>query len=99
MSPKERALWQIKASEVRAGQSWHHRKTGGRYTVVVLAINEATQLPVVVYEGEDGVAWTRNLDKFIGNADDGKARFLRLEDGVTPTPAVPPSCWSPGQGT
>jgi hypothetical protein len=79
MSPKEEALWTLDASEVRAGQTWRHVKTGNRYQVVATGLDEATLMPVVIYSGHDGVVWVRALTVFLGEKD-GKPRFLLAED-------------------
>lgn len=80
MSTKDEALFRLDASEVRAGQKWKHTKTGGIYTIVATGIAEATLTPVVIYAGHDGVVWVRALDVFLGNNDEGKARFLLIEE-------------------
>ena|SRR3972149_6161533 len=80
MSTKEQALWMLDASEVRAGQTWQHVKTGRRYMVIATGVDESTLAPVVVYAGPDGVVWVRALEVFVGNTDEGKARFLLITD-------------------
>jgi hypothetical protein len=80
MSTKEQALWMLDASEVRAGQTWQHAKSGRRYTVIATGVDEATLAPVVIYAGSDGVVWVRALEVFVGNTDEGKARFQLIED-------------------
>lgn len=85
MSTKDEALFQLDASEVRASQKWKHTKTGNLYTVVATGIAEATLTPVVIYAGHDGVVWVRALDVFLGNNDEGKARFLLVEEAEPQT--------------
>jgi Protein of unknown function (DUF1653) len=58
---------------VRPGDIWVHERTRGRYSVVCVALEEATETEVIVYRSlSNGVAWTRPLEQFI----DG--RFTRL---------------------
>jgi hypothetical protein len=58
------------------GTVWQHRK-GGIYSVLAVALIEATLAEVVVYEAhEDGTVWVRPMDEFL----DG--RFTQL---VEPT--------------
>ena len=95
MATKDEALFQLDASEVRAGQKWKHHKTGNVYTIVATGIAEATLTPVVIYAGHDGVVWVRALDVFLANNDEGKARFLLVEEAEPQTspfekPEVPP---------
>jgi len=78
--PKDEALYQLTACEVRAGQKWKHYKTGGIYTIVATGIGEATLSPVVVYVDREGVVWVRSLATFISDNDEGKPRFMLLED-------------------
>ena len=80
MTPKEEALFRLNACEVRAGQKWKHFKTSGTYTIVATGIAEATLTPVVVYVDGDAVVWVRSLDSFISDNDEGKPRFMLLED-------------------
>lgn len=85
MLPKDEALYRLHACEVRPGQRWRHAKTEGTYTIVATGLAEATHSPVVVYAGHDGVVWVRALDAFIGENDEGKPRFMLLEDDVERT--------------
>ena len=96
MSTKEQALWMLEASEVRAGQTWQHAKTGRRYTVIATGVDEATLAPVVVYSGPDGVVWVRALEIFVGEKD-GKPRFLLIEnnDHVEQTEPFQKASWRP----
>jgi hypothetical protein len=80
MLAKDEALYRLHACEVRMGQRWKHAKTDGIYTIVATGLAEATLSPVVIYEGHDGIVWVRALDVFIGDNDEGKPRFLLLED-------------------
>lgn len=98
MSPKDAALFRLDASEVRAGQRWKHFKTDGIYTIVGTGIAEATLAPVVIYAGHDGVIWVRALDVFLGNNDEGKPRFIILEDDEPRTVPVAKSGWRPTDG-
>lgn len=79
MTPKEQALFQLDASEVRAGQRWKHTKTGSIYTIVATGLAEATLAPVVIYAGHDGVVWVRALNVFLGDNDEKKPRFLLVD--------------------
>lgn len=85
MLTKDEALFRLDASEVRAGQKWKHTKTGNTYTIVATGIAEATLTPVVIYAGYDGVVWVRALDVFLANNDEGKARFLLVEEAESQT--------------
>ena len=96
MATKEDALYQLDASEVRAGQRWKHTKKGTIYTIIATGIAEATLTPVVMYAGPDGVVWVRALDVFLANNDEGKPRFIIVEDDET-TPFQRPS-WRPTDG-
>jgi hypothetical protein len=100
MSTKEQALWMLDASEVRAGQTWLHVKTGRRYTVIATGVDEATLAPVVIYAGPDGVVWVRALEVFVGNTDEGKARFHLVEniDHVEQTAPFQRAGWRPTDG-
>ncbi len=86
MSEKDKALWALDASEVRAGQTWRHAKTGNTYKVIATGIAEATLTPVVIYAGHDGVVWVRALSVFVGDNDEGKPRFFLLEDEPNTAP-------------
>lgn len=67
IDPKDVAQAEIGRSPVQAGQAWEHYN-GGRYTIVAVAIEEATLAPVVVYRADDhgGTVWTRPLANFLG---------------------------------
>lgn len=106
MTEKDQVLKAIDESGVRAGQSWRHFK-GGRYTIVAMAIDEATLSPVVVYAGHDGVVWTRRLAFFLQNVvvdgDKEVPRFIKIDDdGAATKPferVVPePTKWRPQDG-
>lgn len=89
MLNKEAALAAIDASDVRAGQTWVHSKTGHVYRVIAMGVAEATLSPVVVYAGRDGVVWVRGLEAFLGSNDEGQARFTRaLEVEIDAAPAA-----------
>ena len=60
-----------------------HRKTGGIYTVMALALEEATLEPVVVYCGATGQVWTRPASEFF----DG--RYEAAPDHPQQTVATP----------
>lgn len=90
---KNAALRRIDEAPVRARQIWQHAASGGRYTVVAVAIDEPTLEPVVVYVGHDGVVWVRALDVFLGEKD-GKPRFARLDDDGKPYAGA----WRPTDG-
>ncbi len=99
MSTKDEALYLLDASEVRAGQTWKHTKTGNTYTVIATGIAEATLSPVVIYAGHDGVVWVRGLDVFLSNNDEGKPRFLLIdEEPEAPTHEFPRVHWRPTDG-
>jgi hypothetical protein len=85
VSPKDEALYRLHACEVRPDQRWKHGKTGEIYTIVATGLAEATLSPVVIYASPDGIVWVRGLDVFIGDNDEGKPRFLLLEDEVERT--------------
>jgi hypothetical protein len=84
MSPKDEALFQLEASEVRAGQRWKHTKNGDDYTIVATGIAEATLTPVVIYVGHDGVVWVRALRVFLENNAEGKPRFILITEEMVP---------------
>lgn len=86
-SDKEAALARIVFSPVRAGQTWRHVKSGGKYIVVAVALEEATLTPVVVYRGHDDVVWTRPLDEFL-RGENGRWRFVNDDDPCSLTAAV-----------
>jgi hypothetical protein len=55
---------------------YRHLKTGGLYTIVCIACEEATECPVVVYRSQqDHRTWTRPLEEFM----DG--RFQKVRPG------------------
>jgi len=64
------------------GQIWRHYK-GGIYRVVLLAREERTGLPGVVYESmRDGLTWFRPLEDFLAIVRDAhgtQPRFIRYE--------------------
>jgi Protein of unknown function (DUF1653) len=80
VSPKDEALYRLHACEIRAGQHWKHAGTGGIYSILATGLAEATLSPVVVYVDRDGIVWVRAIDVFLGDNDEGKPRFLLLED-------------------
>lgn len=100
MTTKDEALYALDACEVRAGQKWKHHKTGNVYTIVATGIAEATHSPVVIYAGHDGIVWVRALDVFLANNDEGKARFLLVEndDHVGETAPFKRAGWRPTDG-
>lgn len=62
-------------TDPKIGSLWRHVKTGGVYRVVVVAYEESTLTPVVVYgpgPGLTGTCWTRPWSEFM----DG--RFVEL---------------------
>ena len=77
--------------EVRVGAVYEHYK-GQRYRILALAREEATRVPVVVYQAlydtEDfgnQPIWTRPLAEFIGTVTVGgevRSRFRHIEDSV-----------------
>lgn len=79
MYDKATALENIRTAPVRAGQVWRHTKSGGRYFVMAVGLEEATMAPVVVYSGHDGVVWTRRLSVFLSRQD-GSWRFIHDDD-------------------
>lgn len=76
---KATALESIRISPVKAGQVWRHTKSGGKYFVVAVGLEEATMIPVVVYSGRDGTVWTRPLSVFLSRKD-GTWRFVNDDD-------------------
>jgi len=80
----DKAWAAIVSSGVRAGQLWHHNKTGSTYRVVALSVDEVRLVPVVTYEGHpnnERRSWTRDLDVFLGKReDDGTFRFTFIRD-------------------
>jgi hypothetical protein len=56
------------------GFDWEHVKTGKRYRIVDVAIEESTLIPVVVYRcTTSGAVWTRPVVEFF----DGRFRDTR----------------------
>lgn len=50
----------------KTGDAYIHRQSGGKYIVVCIALEEATEKPVVVYRGvETQTTWTRPLEEFM----------------------------------
>ncbi len=90
---KNAALRRIDEAPVRARQTWQHAASGGRYTVVAVAIDEPTLEPVVVYVGRDGIVWTRPLAAFLEETD-GQPRFTCLTGDGQPAA----SSWRPTDG-
>ena len=76
---KEASLKVIADSPVKPGQVWRHVKTGNRYFVMAVALDEVTLDPVVVYSGSDGVSWTRSLSVFLSK-NEGHWRFVNDDD-------------------
>jgi hypothetical protein len=99
MSTKDEALWMLDASEVRAGQTWRHVKTGNKYTIIATGLDEPTLMPVVIYAGHDGVVWVRALQVFLGEKD-GKPRFMIVEndDRAEQTTPFHRTNWRPTDG-
>lgn len=62
---------------VEIGAQYRHYK-GGEYTVRDIAIQEATEEAVVIYESSDGALFTRPADEFIEEVADGQPRFRRM---------------------
>lgn len=76
VTPRDRALADLDAAEVRPGQRWQHYK-GGRYDVLAVGLLEATLDPIVVYAGHDGVVWVRTLFVWNEEVAPGTRRFTR----------------------
>lgn len=76
---KSTALAVVAASPVRPGQVWRHVKSGGKYFVVAVGLDEPSLEPVVVYSGRDSVTWVRRLDEFVSRRD-GEWRFVNDDD-------------------
>ncbi len=55
------------------GERWRHQKTGGVYTVLQHATNEADRKDVVIYRDETDRVWVRPTVEFY----DG--RFVRID--------------------
>jgi hypothetical protein len=81
MYDKATSLESIRTAPVKAGQVWRHAKSGGRYFVMAVGLEEATHAPVVVYSGHDGVVWTRPLSVFLSRKD-GTWRFINDDDAA-----------------
>jgi hypothetical protein len=64
---KDAALTALRASGVREGWLWRHRRTGGHYAVVCLCVLEAGYVPAVAYRGlaDDRTVWVRPLEEFL----------------------------------
>lgn len=76
MSKDAKSLNDIRTDVARAAimapsnSTWKH-VNGGVYRVVDLVVCEADLTVMIVYKGEDGIAWARPVDNF-------RARFVRL---------------------
>jgi hypothetical protein len=72
----DRRLREIAVVVGDRGTPYVHAKTGHRYEVVAVALEEATLSPVVVYRAIDApqLTWTRPLGEFQG-------RFVRVDPG------------------
>ena len=79
MTPKERALAEIYASEVAAQQRWRHWK-GDTYTVVSLGLLEATMDAMVICSDSVGVTWVWPLFVFLEEHSPGVRRFTKIEE-------------------
>jgi hypothetical protein len=87
MHDKAEALESIRICGVKAGQVWRHVRTGGRYFVMAVGLDSETLSPVVVYEGNDGVAWSRPLALFLSRPN-GQWRFINDDDAAVMTTAA-----------
>lgn len=87
MYDKAMALESIRTAPVKAGQVWRHARSGWKYFVMAVGLEEATLAPVVVYSGHDGVVWTRRLSVFLSRKD-GSWRFINDDDASVMTMAA-----------
>lgn len=51
---------------------WQHVKSGNVYKIQSIAFEEATLKMVIIYQGDDGISWSRPAREFM----DG--RFVRV---------------------
>jgi hypothetical protein len=67
VDPVDAALSALRASGVREGALWRHRRTGWHYAVVCLCVVEAGCVPAVAYRGlaDDRMVWVRPLAEFL----------------------------------
>lgn len=56
---------------------FRHKKTGGFYTLISLAVDEATLTPVVVYENDEGDKFVRTAAEFF----DGRFHVMLVKGG------------------
>jgi hypothetical protein len=58
-----------------AGDYYRHVKSGGNYTVICVALEEATEKPVVIYQSQqDHRIWSRPMEDFM----DGRFKKFRI---------------------
>jgi len=68
---------------IKKGQFWRHKKTGGVYYITGFCILEATNKKAVLYieeeadEGDKELPWARNQDEFL----DGRFELLDVPKG------------------
>ena len=63
-------------SDWTLGTEWRHIKSGRLYVTVGKCRLEATAAPAVLYRGEDGTVWARDMDEFL----DGRFDCTRERD-------------------
>lgn len=55
-------------SDLKAGRTWTHTKTGNGYEVITVSNLNSTKsdfVPTVVYRDEDGAVWSRPVSEFL----------------------------------
>jgi hypothetical protein len=62
---------------VDVGATYRHFK-GSEYVVKGVALEESSMEPVVIYESTSGITFTRPLVEFVGIADNGDKRFMKV---------------------
>lgn len=66
----------MKIDVIRPGTVVRHQKRGTRYEVVTIGKLESTLIEHVVYRSlADNIIWIRPLTEFMGNNEDGIARY------------------------
>ena len=73
------AVHAIQTSGVQPGKVWLHTKTQSTYEVLCLSVDEVRVVALVTYKSRTlGYIWTRDLDVFLGQNEDGELRFTRV---------------------
>ncbi|MDR3125461.1 MAG: DUF1653 domain-containing protein [Candidatus Nomurabacteria bacterium] len=70
------------AKLVTIGGRYRHLKSGGEYTLVDLALFEATEEVSVIYRADygDGLLWVRSLAVFLGEVEIDGVHRPRFEE-------------------